>query len=100
MEQSIAGPQRGRKGWMRSEESEKAGIVSLIKRKISVTAVKAQAFSLLGRLEGLGSGAASAAGRRREALELARRWDREKQAHRVSLKQGFNVLRRGFAMQD
>ena len=83
---------------MRSEEGEKSVIVSSIRRKLSVAAVRAQCSSLLGRLEGLGTGAAAAAGRRREAMELDSRWRRERMAQIVSLRQGKNIMRRGFAM--
>ena len=71
--------------------------VGYVRRKLSVAAVKAQSHSLLGRLEGLGPGSAAAAGRRNRAMELERLWARERQAHSLSARQGFNVIRRGFA---
>jgi hypothetical protein len=55
---------------------------------------------LLGRLEGLGRGVTAAMGRRKEALELEKMWLREKKATALSLLQGFNILRRGFAKRD
>ena len=60
----------------------------------------AQSHSLLGRLEGLGRGVDIAMGRRQEALELERQWRREKQATALSLRNGRNILRRGFAKLD
>ena len=65
----VAGPQRGRRGMMRSEEGERSVVVGMLRRKLSAASVKAQTSSLLGRLEGLGPGWEAAAGRRREALE-------------------------------
>jgi hypothetical protein len=55
---------------------------------------------LLGRLEGLGRGVCAAMGRRKEALELERMWQRERKATALSLRNGFNILRRGFAKLD
>ena len=52
----VAGPQSGRKGVVRSEEGERSMVVSHIRRKVSVAAVRAQCTSLLGRLENLGPG--------------------------------------------
>ena len=67
---------------------------------MSIAAVKAQSHSLLGRLEGLGPGAVAAAGRRARAMEQERLWARERRAHDLSVKQGFNIIRRGFAKAD
>jgi hypothetical protein len=61
---------------------------------------KNQSHSLLGRLEGLGRGVTAAMGRRKEALELERVWLRERKATALSLRNGFNILRRGFAKLD
>ena len=96
----VAGPQRGRKGVIRSEEGEKSIAVSYIRRTLSLAAIRAQSHSLLGRLEGLGRGVTAAMGRRKEALELERVWLRERKATALSLKNGFNILRRGFAKLD
>ena len=74
--------------------------VGYIRRKLSIAAVRAQSHSLLGRLEGLGPGAVAAAGRRSKAMEQERIWARERQAYDLSVKQGFNILRRGFAKVD
>ena len=96
----VAGPQRGRRGYLRSEEGEKSIVVGLIRRMISVAAVRAKCHSLLGRLEGLGTGVAAARGRRQEAIELDKRYKRQRQAQWVSDRQGWNILRRGFAKVD
>ena len=97
----IADPQaRGRKGQVLTEEGVKSLAVGYIRRRLGVAAVKAQCHSLLGRLEGLGPGAVSAAGRRRRAVEMERLWARERRADKLSAKQGFNILRRGFAKLD
>ena len=52
---------------------------------------------MLGRMKGLGPGAVTAAGRRRRALEQERIWARERRADALSTRQGFNIVRRGFA---
>ena len=96
----MAGPQRGRKGVVRSEEGEKSIAVSFIRRTLSLAAIRAQSHSLLGRMEGLGRGVTAAMGRRKEALELERVWLRERKANALSLKNGFNILRRGLAKLD
>ena len=96
----VAGPQRGRKGVVRTEEGEKSIAVSYIRRTLSLAAIRAQTHSLLGRLEGLGRGVTAAMGRRNEALELERVWMRERRATALSLRNGLNILRRGFAKLD
>ena len=59
--------------------------------------MKAKCHSLLGRLDGLGPGVGTAAARRRMAGEQERLWARERRAIITAEKQGFNVVRRGFA---
>ena len=71
-----------------------------IRRKLSIAAVKAQSHSLLGRLEGLGPGATAAASRKSRTIEQERLWSRERRAYHLSIKQGFNIHRRGFAKVD
>ena len=94
----VAGPQRGRKGMMRSEEGERSVVVGMLRRKLSAASVKAQTSSLLGRLETLGPGWEAAAGRRREALERENQWARERSAQLCSLRSSRNTVRGGFAM--
>ena len=48
----------------------------------------------------MGRGVTAAMGRRKEALELERVWLRERKATALSLKNGFNILRGGFAKLD
>ena len=97
----VGEPQaRGRKGTILTEEGVKSMAVGYIRRKLGITAVKAQCHSLLGRLEGIGPGATSAQGRRRRAEEQERLWSRERKAHSLSVKQGFNISRKGFAKLD
>ena len=67
-----------------------------LRRKLSVTAIKAQCLSLLGRLEGLGNGASAAASRRVRAAEQERIWAHERQAQHLANKIGFNIHRKGF----
>ena len=96
----IADSQRGRRGQILTKEGVKGLAVGYIRRKLSIASVRAQSHSLLGRLEGLGPGAVAAAGRRNRAMEQERLWARERQAYDLSVKQGFNILKRGFAKVD
>ena len=59
----VAGPTRGRRGMLRSEEAERAIAMSSLRRRLGVATVRAQCLSLVGRLETLGPGHAAAAGR-------------------------------------
>ena len=82
------------------ENAKIAIITTSIRRKLSVAGVKAQVYSLLGRLEGLGEGASVAARRRNDAIQLERQWGRERRAHAISVRQGKNIIRRGFFKLD
>ena len=55
----AAGPQKGRRVVVRSEEGEKSIAVGIIRRTFSLAAISAQSHLLLGRLEGLGRGDSS-----------------------------------------
>ena len=90
----VAGPQLGRRGQLRSEEAEIALTTAFLRRTFSICAVKGQAFSLLGRLEGLGAGAGAALGRSYAAQQEQLR-SRQRQAHALCVKQGRDLLRRG-----
>ena len=80
----VAGVSRGRKGHMRTEEGERSLAISALRRRLGLLTVKCQAYSLLGRLESLGPGAAAAAGRRWQAAVLERCWRREERAHSLA----------------
>ena len=84
-----------RRGQLRSEEAEIAITTAFLRRTFSTCAVKGQAFSLLGRLEGLGTGAAAALSRRSYAAQQEQMWSRQRQAHALCVKQGRDLLRRG-----
>ena len=75
----VNGPGVGRRGSLRSEQAERALVISGLRRRFGVMAVKCQASSLLGRLETLGPGGAGARGRRWQASELQRRHRQEEQ---------------------
>ena len=96
----VAGPSRGRRGHLRSEEGERAVAISALRRRLGVLTVRCQAYSLLGRLEVLGPGTAAAAGRRWQASELERSWRREQQAHTLARVCGQRAYRSGFAKLD
>ena len=75
----VARPQLGRRGQLRTEEAEIAIATAFLRRTFSICAVKGQAFSLLGRLEGLGAGVAAAQGRRSQAAQQEQLWRRQRQ---------------------
>ena len=50
----VAGPQKGRRGQVRTEEAELALTTALLRRKLSIVGVRAQAKLLLGRLKVIG----------------------------------------------
>ena len=60
------------KGRLRSEEAERSIAISSIRRRLGVATVKAQASSLLGRLQMISPGTSAAIGRRRHTQELER----------------------------
>jgi hypothetical protein len=96
----VAEPQAKRKGKNLSKEGVKSQAVGYIRRRLSVATVRAQKISLLGRLEVFGPGLTTASGRRRAAMEQEEMWKRERAAHQLAARQGFNALRRGFAKLD
>ena len=96
----VAGPSTGRRGLLRSEAAERALVISGLRRRVGVMAVRCQASSLLGRLESLGPGGAAARGRRGQAQEIERRCRREEQAHSLATRQGRRALQSGFAKKD
>ena len=93
----VAGPTKGRRGILRSEEADRAIAISALRRRLGVATVRAQSLSLLAREArglrpwyGCCSGAAPAGcGEEVEdaAFSLARR-------------QGWSSYRTGFAMVD
>ena len=93
----VAGPSWGRRGRLRAEEGERAVVVGSIRRRLGVATIRAQCHSLLGRLECLGPGCSAAAGHRRQAQELDRRWRLEQQAASLSARLGWRIQRSGFA---
>ena len=93
----VAGVVRGRRGVFRSEEAERSLAISSLRRRLGVATVRAQAYSLHGRLDVLGPGTAAAAGRRRYAAEVERRWRQEEQANALARWYGRSFWRSGFA---
>ena len=91
----VAGPQKGRRGQVRTEEAELALTTSFLRRTLSVVGVRAQARLLLGRLEVIGPRATAAAGRRNYALNLERIWANQRRADALCRLQGKALLRRG-----
>ena len=93
----TSGPSLGRRGYMRSEEGERAVAIAALRRRLGVMTVRCQASSLLGRMETLGPGGAAAAGRRQYATDVAARWRREARAFEHATREGWRALRTGFA---
>ena len=93
----VAGPQKGKRGQVRSEEAELAITTSFLRRTLSLAGVRAQSKLLLSRLEVIGpvAGANAAAGRRSNALNLERRMANQRRADQLSRMQGKALLRRG-----
>ena len=58
-----------------------------MRRTFSICAVRGQAFSLLGRLKGLGAGAAAAEGRRSQAAQQENLWRRQRLAQAICVRQ-------------
>ena len=81
-------------------KSREAQLASLVRRRLSITAVKQQAKLLLDRLQLLGDGAAAAAARRQRAVQLEQAAVRERMAQAVYLRQGVAVMRRGLGKLD
>ena len=91
----VAGPQKGRRGQVRTEEAELALKTAFLRRTLCLVGVRAQARLLLGRLEVIGPGAAAAAGRRNFAVQQERVWANQRRADALSRLQGRALLRRG-----
>ena len=77
-----------------------ASEVGFLRRRLSLAAVRGQARLLLDRLELLGEGAGEAARRRERALAARRAEANEMRAQHVSMLQGRNIRRSGFAFLD
>ena len=91
----VAGPQKGRRGQVRTEEAELAITTSFLRRTLSVVGVRAQAKLLLGRLEVICSGAGAAAGRRNYSLNLESILANQRRADQLSRLLGKALLRQG-----
>ena len=96
----VAGPQKGRRGQVRTEEAELAITTSFLRRTLSVVGVRAQARLLLGGLEVIGPGAGAAAGRHNYALNLERIWANQRRANQLSRLQGKALLKGGHFKTD
>ena len=84
----VAGPQKGRRGQVRTEEAELSLTTAFLRRTLSLVGVRAQARLLLGRLEVIGPRATVAAGRRNHALKLERIWANQRRADAISRAMG------------
>ena len=91
----VAGPKVGKRGQVRQEAAEVAITTGFLRRTLSVCGVRGQAYTLLGRLEVLGPGAAAAARRRGFTLHLERQYSNLRRAEALSVAQGRAIVRRG-----
>ena len=98
VEQTLPGQQQ--QGPPSSKEARMASVVGYVRRTLSFTTVQQQARLLLSRLQLLGPGTGDAARRRGWAQYLDQQSARERQAQAVCLRQGRNIVRRGFGMLD
>ena len=96
----VTGPMVGRSGRMRSEGGERSIVISGLRRRLGVAAIRAQASSLLGRLETLGPGSGAAANRRWQAAELDRERRKGEQAIALARRTGWFAFRTGFGKKD
>ena len=97
---AVEPTQPGQYGQVRSREAQLACVVGYIRRTLSFTAVQQQARLLLSRLQLLGDGTREAARRRTTVGLVERLAARERQAQAVCLKQGRDIVRRGFGKLD
>ena len=71
--------------------------IARLRVRLGVATVRTQCKSMLGGLEVLGPGAATARGRRRQATTLERFWGKEQQAaHVATRRQGWKAYRTGY----
>ena len=80
----VAGPEKGRRGQVRTEEAELALTTAFLRRTLSIAGVRAQAKLLLGRLKVIGPGAEAAPGRRNFSLNLGMIWADQRRADLIS----------------
>ena len=78
-----------------SQEGTLAIITGQVRRRLSLTAARANARLILDRVQVLGEGAEAAGVRRRLQAVEERRMEREQRAHHLGLMQGRAILRRG-----
>ena len=78
-----------------SREGALAMITGQVRRRLSLTAARANARLILDRVQVLGEGMEAAGARRRLQAVEERRMDREQRAHHLGLMLGRAILRRG-----
>ena len=78
-----------------SEKAARASLTGQVRRHLSLTVIKSQTRLLLDRLEVLGSGVVEATKRRKWVALEGWRLQKEQKAHKLSLRQGSHVLKRG-----
>ena len=79
----------------RKIEGELASLVGYVRRKISITTIRAQARCLLDRMETYREGKGASVDRRRMARLREDRWRRERSAQLIAERQGRGIMNRG-----
>ena len=94
----MADLQPGVRGVPKPRAIQLAGLVSHVRRKLSINAVQQTSRLLLDRLQLLGDGAAEAAARRNRAVMLEAVAARERSAQDVCVRQGKGIVRQAFGL--
>ena len=83
---SVAGPQRAKRGVERSVEAERALAVGHLRRRISVTACRAQCHTLLGRLQVLGPNGLQKMAARTKSVDFHHKMQQDRLAFREMMR--------------
>ena len=94
----MADLQPGVRGTPKPRSVQLTGLVSRVRRKLSIGTVQRTSRLLLDRLQLLGDGAVEAATRRDRVVMLEAVAARERRAQEVCIRQGRGIVRRGFGL--
>ena len=96
----VAGPQRAKRGFERSVDAERALVVGHLRRRISITACRAQCHTLLSRLQVLGPAGLQKLGARAKNVELHQSMQRDRMAFREILRTSNWRVKLGFGKNN
>ena len=97
---SVAGPQRAKRGVERSVEAERALVIGHLRRRISVTACRAQCHTLLGRLQVLGPNGLQKMAARTKSVDMHHKMQQDRLAFREVLRVSNWRHRAGFGKEN